>query len=45
MSATIATLGLLKRKVFWNKGYDTITFVHDFTNKTLSSDSNCVAVG
>ena len=31
MSAKFTTLGLLKIKVFWNKGYDTIIFVHDVT--------------
>ena len=34
------TLGLLKRKVFWNKGYDVIISVHDVTNKILSHASN-----
>ena len=29
----LATLGLLKIRVFWNKGYDAITFVHDVTAK------------
>ena len=38
----MATSGLLKRKVFWNKGYDVITFVHEITNKFLSFDSNDV---
>ena len=28
MSAKMATLGFLKLKVFWNKGYDAITFVN-----------------
>ena len=32
MSAKSATLGLLKIKVFWNKDYEFITSVHDFTN-------------
>ena len=40
MSAKMATLGLLKIKVFWNKGYDVIISVNDVTNKTLSRDSN-----
>ena len=31
--------GLLKEKVFWNKGYYIIS-VHDITNKILSHDSN-----
>ena len=42
MSAKMATLGLLKIKVFWNKGYDVIISVHDVTNKILSSDSNYI---
>ena len=42
MSAKMATLGLLKIKVFWNKGYDVIIFVHDVTNKVLSRDSNYI---
>ena len=42
MSAKMATLGLLKIKVFWNKGYDVIIFVHDVTNKILSRDSNYI---
>ena len=40
MPAKLATLGLLKIKVFWNKDYDIIIFVHDVTNKILSGDSN-----
>ena len=40
MSAKMATPGLLKIKVFWNKGYDVIIYVHDVTNKILSRDSN-----
>ena len=36
----MATLGLLKTKVFWNKCYDVIIYIHDFTNKILSRDSN-----
>ena len=39
MSAKLATLGLLKIKVFWNEGSDVITFVQDVTNKVLSRDS------
>ena len=42
MSAKKATPGLLKIKVFWNKGYDVITYVHDVTNKFLSRDSNYI---
>ena len=40
MSAKMATPGLLKIKVFWNKGYDVIISVHDVTNKFLSGDWN-----
>ena len=40
MSAKMATPGFLKLAVFWNKGYDVIIYVHDVTNKFLSSDSN-----
>ena len=41
MSAKLATLGLLKIKIFWNKGYDVISFnVHDATSKILTLDSN-----
>ena len=42
MSAKMATPGLLKTTVFWNKGYDVIIFVHDVTNKFLSRDSNYI---
>ena len=42
MSAKMATLGLLKTKVFWNKGYDVIISVHDVTNKILLRDSNYI---
>ena len=41
MSAEMAAPGLLKTKVFWNKGYVIIS-VHDVTNKTLSRDSNFI---
>ena len=40
MSANMATPGLLKIGVFWNKGYDVIISVHDLTNEILSQDSN-----
>ena len=42
MSAKLETLGLLKKKVFWNKGYDVIIFVHDVTNIILLRDSNYI---
>ena len=35
MSAKLATLGLLKIKVFWNKGYDVIVSIHNVVNKIL----------
>ena len=38
MSAKIVTLDFLKKKVFWNKGYDVITSVYDVTSKILSRD-------
>ena len=42
VSAKMATLGLLKIKIFWYKGYDVIIFVYDVTNKILSRDSNYI---
>ena len=39
-SVKMAAPGLLKVKVFWNKGYDVIIPVNDVTNKTLSRNSN-----
>ena len=42
MSAKMATLGLLKIKLFCNKGYGVITSVHDVTSKFLSRDSNYI---
>ena len=33
------TLGLIKIKLFWNKGYEIIISVHNVTNKILSQDS------
>ena len=41
-SVKLATLDFLKVKIkmFWNKGYDVITFAHDIANKLLSRDSN-----
>ena len=41
-SAKLATLGLLKLKDVWNKGYDTIIYLHDVTNKISSCDSNYI---
>ena len=42
MSAKMATLGLLKLKLFWNKGYDVIIYVHHVINQILSRDSICI---
>ena len=42
MSAKIATPGLLKIRVFWDKGYTFIIPVYDATNKISSSDSNYI---
>ena len=42
ISAKIATLGLLKINVRWNKVYDVIIFVHGVTSKTLLSQSNYI---
>ena len=42
MSARIATLGLLKIKVFRNKDYDIIILIHYLTNNILSRGSNCI---
>ena len=39
-SAKKATPGLLKIKIFLNKSYDVIIFVHNLTNKIFSRDSN-----
>ena len=46
MSAKLATLGLLKIKLFQNKGYDVISFIHGVTNtmnQIISSESNYIA--
>ena len=40
LSAKMATPGLLKKTVFWDKGYDVVTPVDDVTDKILSCDSN-----
>ena len=40
MSGRMTTLDLLKIKVFWNKGYDVIIYVHEITNQILSRDWN-----
>ena len=42
MSAKMATLGLLKTKLFWNNSYDVIISDYDVTNKIVSCDSNYI---
>ena len=42
MSAKLSTLGPVKIKVFWSKGYDVMISVYDDTNKILSRDSNYI---
>ena len=39
VSAKLATLGLLRIIVFWNKGYVVIVSVHDAANKFFSRNS------
>ena len=40
MSAKMATLGLLKVAVFWNKGYDVLISVDDVNNFGLALSTN-----
>ena len=42
ISAKMATLGLLKIKVFGNKGYEVMICVHDVTNNIWSRYSNYI---
>ena len=42
ISAKMTTPGLLKIKVFGNKGYDVMISVDDVTNKILSRDLNYI---
>ena len=42
MSAKMASLGLLKIKVFENKDYDIIVPTHDVINKILSRGSDYI---
>ena len=42
ISAKMATLGLLKITVFYNKSDEFIISVDDVTNKILSNDSNYI---
>ena len=42
ISAKIVTLGLLKIKAFWNKGYAVIISVYDVSNEILSLDPSYI---
>ena len=42
MSAKMATLDILKIKVFLNKGYDVLISVHVVTNKISSRESSYI---
>ena len=42
LSANLDTPDILKIKLFLNKVYDVIYYVHDFTNKTFSRDRNYI---
>ena len=42
MLANMATPGLLKITIFWNKGYDVIISVDDVINKILRHNSNYI---
>ena len=42
MSAKMAALDLLKKKVFWKQIYDVIVSVRDVTNKVLLGESNYI---
>ena len=42
MSAKIATLGVLKIKVFFNNGYDVIVSFGDVNKNILSHDPNYI---
>ena len=42
MSAELASPGLLKKKIFQNKGYDVIIPDYDLTNKILSRESSYI---
>ena len=44
MLPKLATLSILKTKVFWNQGYGTAISSHDVTDKRLSRDSNYIVV-
>ena len=45
ISIKMETLGLLRIKVIWIKGYDIIVSTHDVTIKILSRDSYYIVDG
>ena len=45
ITVKLTIAGLLKIKLWWNKGFDVIVSVHDVTNKILSRDSNYIVNG
>ena len=42
ISVKMATSGLLKITLFWNKSYDVIISINDVTKQILSRDSNYI---
>ena len=42
VSSELVSLDLLKVKIFWNKGYDVVIFVHVFTSKDLWREWNYI---
>ena len=42
MSGKLATLGLLKVKLFWSKGYGFIIFAHEVTKQIFTPGSNYI---
>ena len=43
MSGKLASLGLLKVKLFWSKGYGFIIFAHEVTKQIFTPGSNYIA--
>ena len=42
MPAKLVTLDILKIKILWSKVYNVIIFVHDFSDKIFTRDSNYI---
>ena len=42
MSGKLATLGLLKVKLFWSKGYGFMIFAHEVTKQIFTRGSNYI---